>query len=87
MNRYLYIAITLLVHCCIVPHLDCLFQQCFLYRFLYLFRYGIAFRNGEEETCKAIEDAVQQLVESGKYAEIAEKYPDIVNNLLFLNND
>lgn len=50
-------------------------------------QYGIAFRNGEEETCKAIEDAVQQLVESGKYAEIAEKYPDIVNNLLFLNND
>ena len=50
-------------------------------------QYGIAFRSGEEATCKAIEDAVQQLVENGKYAEIAAKYPDIVNNLLFLNND
>ena len=47
--------------------------------------YGIAFRNGEEETCKAIEDAVKELVKSGKYAEIASKYEDIVDNLVFLN--
>ena len=52
-------------------------------------QYRIAFRNGEEETCKAIEDAVKGLVDSGKYAEIASKdeYKDIVNNLLFLNNN
>ena len=49
--------------------------------------YGIAFRNGDEETCKAIEGAVKKLVESGKYAEIAAKYPDIVDNLIFLNED
>ncbi len=52
-------------------------------------QYGIAFRNGDEETCKAIEDAVAELVKSGKYAEIASKdeYKEIVNNLIFLNND
>ena len=49
--------------------------------------YGIAFRKGDEETCKAIEGAVKKLVESGKYAEIAAKYPDIVDNLIFLNED
>ena len=48
-------------------------------------QYGIAFRKGDSETCKAIEGAVQKLVESGKYAEIANNYPDIVNNLIFLN--
>lgn len=49
--------------------------------------YGIAFRNGDEETCKYIDAAVQELVKNGKYAEIANKYPDIVDNLLFLNGD
>ena len=49
-------------------------------------QYGIAFRKGEEELCAKIEGAVAQLVENGTYAEIAAKYPDIVNNLLFLNN-
>ncbi len=48
-------------------------------------QYGIAFRNADQATCDAIEGAVAKLVESGKYAEIAAKYPDIVNNLLFLN--
>ena len=48
-------------------------------------QYGIAFRSGDEETCKAIEGAVADLVKDGTYAKIAEKYPDIVNNLLFLN--
>jgi len=48
-------------------------------------QYGIAFRSGDEEMCEQMEEAVQKLVESGKYAEIAENYPDIVNNLLFLN--
>ena len=32
----------------------------------------------------AIEGAVAELVADGTYAAIAEKYPDIVNNLLFL---
>ena len=48
-------------------------------------QYGIAFRNGDDDLCKQIEDAVAQLVENGTYAELAENYPDIVNNLLFLN--
>ena len=32
-----------------------------------------------------LQAAVDQLVENGTYAKIAEKYPDIVNNLIFLN--
>ena len=47
-------------------------------------QYGIAFRSGDEALCEAIEGAVKELVEDGTYAEIAAKYPDIVNNLLFL---
>ena len=51
-------------------------------------QYGIAFRNGDEETCKAIEDAVQKLVEDGTYEKIAKKYPDIaLGSLIFLNED
>ena len=48
-------------------------------------QYGIAFRSGDAELCAQMEDAVAQLVENGTYAKIAENYPDIVNNLLFLN--
>ena len=48
-------------------------------------QYGIAFRSGDAELCAKIDSAVQELVASGVYAEIAAKYPDIVNNLLFLN--
>ena len=50
-------------------------------------QYGIAFRSGDAELCKAVDDAVQALVKDGTYAKIAEKeeYADIVNNLLFLN--
>ena len=48
-------------------------------------QYGIAFRSGDAELCAKIEDAVAQLVANGTYAEIAAKYPDIVNNLLFLS--
>ena len=48
-------------------------------------QYGIAFRSGDKDLCKAVEDAVAALVANGTYAQIAEKYPDIVNNLLFLN--
>ena len=48
--------------------------------------YGIAFRNGDDETCKAIDDAVQKLVEKGEYAKIAAKYEDIVDNLVFLSD-
>ena len=48
-------------------------------------QYGIAFRSGDAALCEQIEGAVAQLVENGTYAEIAAKYPDIVNNLLFLN--
>ncbi|MCQ2455516.1 MAG: transporter substrate-binding domain-containing protein [Clostridia bacterium] len=50
-------------------------------------QYGIAFRNGDDETCKYIDAAVQELVKNGKYKEIADKYPDIVDNLLFLNGE
>ena len=49
--------------------------------------YGIAFRNGDDETCKYIDAAVQELVKNGTYAELANKYSDIVDNLLFLNGD
>ena len=48
-------------------------------------QYGIAFRSGDQELCDQVQGAVDALVEDGTYAEIAEKYPDIVNNLLFLN--
>ena len=48
-------------------------------------QYGIAFRSGDADLCAAIEGAVAALVENGTYAEIAAKYPDIVNNLLFLS--
>lgn len=47
-------------------------------------QYGIAFRADDQETCDAIQGAVDELVADGTYAKIAEKYPDIVNNLLFL---
>ena len=47
-------------------------------------QYGIAFRADDQELCDQVEAAVQALVENGTYAEIASKYPDIVNNLLFL---
>ena len=47
-------------------------------------QYGIAFRADDAELCASIEDAVAKMVENGTYAEIAEKYPDIVNNLIFL---
>ena len=50
-------------------------------------QYGIAFRSGDSELCAQVEAAVKNLVESGKYAEIAAKseYADIVNNLIFLS--
>lgn len=48
--------------------------------------YGICFRNGDDELCAKIENAVAQLVESGKYAEIAANYPGIVDNLIFLKS-
>ena len=48
-------------------------------------QYGICFRSDDQELCDQIEDAVQQLVDNGTYAKIAEKYPDIVSNLIYLN--
>ena len=50
-------------------------------------QYGLAFRADDAALCAVIEDAVAKLVENGTYAEIAAKYPDIENNLLFLNAD
>jgi len=46
--------------------------------------YGIAFRSGDAALCAEIEKAVAELVADGTYAKIAEKYPDIVDNLVFL---
>jgi len=37
-------------------------------------QYGICFRNGDDELCKKVEDAIMQLVENGKYLELAQKY-------------
>ena len=43
------------------------------------------YKRQDQELCNTIEDAVQQLVDNGTYAKIAAKYPDIVNNLTYLN--
>lgn len=48
-------------------------------------QYGIAFRSVDQELCDTVQAAVQKIVDNGTYAKIAEKYPDIVNNLLFLS--
>lgn len=48
--------------------------------------YGIAFRSSDKELCGQVDAAIQELVANGTYAKIAEKYPDIVDNLVFLNN-
>lgn len=48
-------------------------------------QYGIAFRADDQELCDQIEAAVEQLVDNGTYQKIAEKYPDIVSNLIYLN--
>lgn len=47
-------------------------------------QYGIAFRGADTELCQQIEDAVAALVENGTYAKIAEKYTEIIDNLVFL---
>ena len=48
-------------------------------------QYGIAFRKDDKDLCDQVEKALAELVADGTYAKIAENYPDIVNNLLFLN--
>ncbi len=47
-------------------------------------QYGIAFRAGDEELCAQVERTIAELVADGTYKEIADKYPGIVNNLIFL---
>ena len=47
-------------------------------------QYGIAFRSADADLCAQVEAAVAALVADGTYAKIAEKYPDIVANLLYL---
>ena len=47
-------------------------------------QYGIAFRAADGELNTAIQGALDAIVANGTYAEIAAKYPNIVNNLLFL---
>ena len=37
-----------------------------------------------EALCDQIEGAVEELVADGTYKQIAEKYPDIIDNLSFL---
>lgn len=46
--------------------------------------YGIAFRSGDKDLCAEIEKAVADLVKDGTYANIAAKYDDIIDNLVFL---
>ena len=48
-------------------------------------QYGIAFRADDADMNTAIQGAIDTLVANGTYAEIAAKYPDIVDNLIFLN--
>ena len=47
-------------------------------------QYGIAFRSSDQALCDMIEGAVAELVADGTYQQIAEKYPDIIDNLSFL---
>ena len=47
-------------------------------------QYGIAFRSGEQDKCDAMIGAVKELVADGTYAKLAENYPDIVSNLVYL---
>lgn len=48
-------------------------------------QYGMAFRSGDQELCDTVEAAVEELVANGTYAKIAANYPDIVDNLTYLN--
>ena len=48
-------------------------------------QYGICFRNGEEELCKQVEDAIMKLVEDGTYLALAQKYGLDENVLCLLN--
>ena len=48
-------------------------------------QYGICFRNGDDELCKKVEDAIMQLVENGTYLELAKKYGLDENVLCLLN--
>ena len=47
-------------------------------------QYGIAYRSSDAAMCAEMDKAVQELVADGTYAKIAEKYPDIIDNLVFL---
>ncbi len=47
-------------------------------------QYGIAFRNADQALCDEIIGAVKELVADGTYAEIAQDYPDIIANLVYL---
>ena len=49
-------------------------------------QYGICFRNGDDELCKQVEDAILQLVEDGTYLSLAEKYGLDANVLCLLNS-
>ncbi|MCR4922801.1 MAG: transporter substrate-binding domain-containing protein [Lachnospiraceae bacterium] len=48
-------------------------------------QYGIAFRSDDKELCSSIEGALDEMVADGSYAAIADKYPDLVKNLVYLN--
>ena len=47
-------------------------------------QYGILFRSDDQALCDEIQGAIDQLVENGTYKQIADKYPEIENNLIFL---
>ena len=48
-------------------------------------QYGICFRNGDDELCKKVEDAIMKLVEDGTYLKLAQKYGLEENVLCLLN--
>ena len=48
-------------------------------------QYGICFRNGDDELCKKVEDAIMKLVEDGTYLQLAQKYGLDENVLCLLN--
>lgn len=52
---------------------------------IYAEQYGIVFRSTDGKLCEQVEEAISALVENGTYAMIAEKYPEIINNLIYIN--
>ena len=49
-------------------------------------QYGICFRNGDDELCKQVEEAITKLVKDGTYQKLGEKYGLEANVLCLLDS-